>query len=700
MPRKTLTALFALVLAACSGTTSQPPVHIQPVSTVPAYPATEARPVTDTLHSVTITDPYRWLEDQDSAETRSWIERQNSFTDTMLNSLPDKQRFAQRIKSLLNADQMATPVVRNGRYFFSKRAVGQDLFSIFMRESATGPDILLIDPAPMNPKHTTNVGIRHVTSDGKKLAYYVRQGGADEIEIRFFDVDARRDIGAPLPTARYYGLDLTPDGRTVYFTRYLGKEQYVAQRPVAGGEEKTLFGQGYGSDKIVGSWLSDDGRYLGVEVDYGSAAKKTELYVKDLVMDSALRTVVNDLDARSSMDFAGDTLVIITNLDAPNQRLMVAPVSEPGRANWREIVPEKKNAALESFSLAGGKIFAQYLENVKPRVIQFNLQGQQEREIEFETIGALSGVSGSWSSPVAFYRFASFALPSSLYTFNVGSGKTDVFFRTSVPVVSDQFTVEQVSYASKDGTKIPMFLFYKKGLQRNGMNPTYLTGYGGFNSSQLPNFSASAVTWAENGGVWALPNLRGGGEFGEAWHDAGMLANKQNVFDDFYAAAQYLIDQKYTSKEHLGISGGSNGGLLVTALTTQHPDLVKAVVVSYPLVDMIRYHKFLVGSFWVPEYGSADDPEQFKTIYAYSPYHHVVSGTKYPSMLFITGDSDTRVAPLHARKMTALMQALTGSENPVMLRYHVSGGHSGGEPLNVQVNNSAESLAFLMWQLK
>ncbi len=703
MIRQAVATALAFLLVACA--TTPPPAVRQDAPVTPsrtaglAYPPTDARPVTEELHGVSISDPYRWLEDQTAPDTRAWIDKQNAYTDSLLSGLSEKQRFATRIKDLLNADQMSTPAVRGGRYFFTKRAAGQELFSIYMRESATGPDILLIDPTPMSPKQTTNVGIMDVTNDGRTMSYFIRQGGADEIEIRFFDVDGRRDAGVPLPTARYFGVSLTPDARTVYFTRFLGKEQYVYRRAVSGGDEQSLFGQGYGADKIIGSSVSEDGRYLLIEVSYGSAAKKTEAYLKDLVTER-MRTIVNDLDARSYFDFAGDNLVVITDWNAPNQRLMVVPAADPARANWKEIVPENKNAALQGFSVAGGKVFATYLENVKPRVIQYTLQGQQEREIKFDTIGVLSGVSGTWSSPVAFYRFASFALPSTLYTFDVTSGKTDVFFRTNVPVNPDQFTVEQVWYASKDGARIPMFLFYKKGLQRNGNNPTLLTGYGGFNASMLPSFSATAVTWAENGGVYALPNLRGGGEFGEAWHEAGMLKNKQNTFDDFAAAAKYLIDQRYTSPSHLGVSGGSNGGLLVTALATQHPDLAKAVVVSYPLVDMVRYHKFLVGAFWVAEYGSADDAEQFKTIHAYSPYHRVVTGTKYPAMLFITGDADTRVAPLHARKMTALMQSATASSNPVMLRYHVSAGHSGGDPLSVQVNNSAETLAFLMWQLK
>jgi len=364
-------------------------------------------------------------------------------------------------------------------------------------------------------------------------------------------------------------------------------------------------------------------------------------------------------------------------------------------------VPENKKAAIQGVSLAGGKVFIRYLEEVKPRVIAFGLDGSKQSELRFDTLGNLTDVAGSWSSPVAFYRFASFAVPSTLNSYDVAGGKSSVFFRQNAPGVNpDDFTVEQVWYNSKDGTRVPMFIAYRKGLQRTGKTPTILSGYGGFVLSQLPNFGATNITWMENGGMVALANLRGGGEFGEQWHQAGMQANKQNVFDDFIAAAEYLIKNNYTSSEHLGISGGSNGGLLVTAFATQRPDLAKAVVCSYPLVDMLRYHKFLVGSFWVPEYGSADDPEQFKTIYAYSPYQHITKGTKYPAILFITGDSDTRVAPLHARKATALFQASTASNNPVMLRYHVAGGHSGGEPLKVQVDNAAEILAFLDSELR
>jgi prolyl oligopeptidase len=689
--KRSLIALGLTILVACATTTQ--------VSKV-AVPASQSKPVTETLHGVTLTDPYRWLEDQQAPETRDWIARQNAYTDALIGNLPQKQAAAARIEEMLNVDQMTTPKVHNGRYFFSKRPKGADQYAIYMRESATGPDVLLIDPLPMDPKHTTSVGIQDLTDDGKLLAYYVRHGGADETETRFFDVDARHDTGTPLASARYSGMSVTPDGRTAYYSRKDKEGDRVYRRAVAGGAEEKLFGDGYGPEKIIGTSLSDDGRYLLMHVYYGAAPKKIEVYVKNIASDGPIKTVVKDLDAKSSADVAGDTLVIQTDWNAPNERVMVAPIASPSTDNWKELVPENKSAALQGTSLVGGKVYVRYLENVRPRVIAYDLAGKKHEEIHFDVLGSLSDVGGRWSSPLAFYRFTSFALPSTIYTYDTAAEKSSVFFRPNVPVKTDDFTVEQVWYASKDGTKIPMFLFYKKGMQRNGANPTWLTGYGGFLLSQSPSFSSSAVTWAEHGGIYALPNLRGGGEFGEAWHHAGMLAQKQNTFDDFIAAAQYLIDQKYTSPRHLGISGGSNGGLLVTAFLTQRPDLAQAVVCSYPLVDMLRYDKFLVGSYWVPEYGSADDPEQFKWLYAYSPYQHVTKGTKYPAVLFITGDADTRVAPLHARKMAALLQNSTGSDNPVMIRYHVSGGHSGGDPLKVQVNNAAETIAFLEWQLR
>jgi prolyl oligopeptidase len=653
------------------------------------------------MGGVTITDPYRWLEDQNSPETRAWIDRENAYTDAVMGNRPEEQMFAPRIEQLLKSDQVALSLYRNGRIFFARRAADADVFSLYMREGLHGDDRLLVDPAPWNPKHTTNVGFEDITSDGKMIAYNVREGGADEVTMRFLDVDTGREIGARLPLARYFGVSVTPDHRTVYYSKQLPEGSRIFRRSVDGGTEEKLFGDGYSPDKIVSIGTSEDGRWLGVVVYYGSAGTKTDVFVKDLASPgSPFKTVVNDLDARTSVDFAGDTLVIETNWNAPNERVMTASPAEPSREHWREIVPENKSAAIDGLSLAGGRIYVRYLENVKPRVVGYDIEGKKVDEIVYDTLGNGGGLEGSWSSPQAFYTFSSFAVPPTIYAYNTQTKEKSIFHRRNLPVRSDDFVTEQVWYTSKDGTKIPMFVMYKKGTRLDGSAPAYLTGYGGFNLSSLPSFSQRAVIWAEHGGVYALANLRGGGEFGEAWHRAGMLEEKQHVFDDFIGAAEALVANKYTSPQHLAISGGSNGGLLVMATMVQRPDLMHAVLCSYPLIDMLRFHKFLVGSFWVAEYGDPDDPKAFQWIYPYSPYEHVVPGTKYPAVMFVTGDADTRVAPLHARKMTAMLQDETGSANPVLLRYHVSGGHSGGEPVSEQVKNEAEILGFLWWQTK
>ncbi len=687
--------LLVLALAACA---TQPAPQTA-ISAPPAAPATEERVVTETLHGVEISDPYRWLEDQDAPATREWIARQNAYTDAVLGSRPEAKLFVPRLTELQSTDKIGTPMYRGGRYFFMRRAVGQDLYSIYMREPG-GADQVLIDPAPWSADHRTSTGIRDVAADGKLLAYYVRKGGADEVEVRFFDIDTRKDVGVPLTVARYSAISIAPD-RQIYFTRHNPAEgPRVYRRALDGGAETKLFGDAYGPEMWIANSHSDDGRYMVIHIFEG--INKSEIYLDDLRDDAPAKVVVNDLDFRSSGEMAGDAIVIQTNWDAPNDRVFVAPAVAPGRENWKEIVPENKKASIQGTSLAGGRVFVSYLEDVKPRIIGYDLSGQRKEEIAFETLGNLASVSGTWESPLAFFSFSSFHVPPTIYQYDVARAQRSEFARESAPVVSTNFTVEQVWYPSKDGTRVPMFLMYKKGLQRNGANPTYLTGYGGFTATEMPSFSSKAIAWAEQGGIYAVPNLRGGGEFGEAWHRGGMLDRKQNTFDDFIAAGEFLIRERYTSSKHLGIAGGSNGGLLVMAVATQRPDLAEAVLCTYPLIDMLRYQKFLVARYWVPEYGDPEKADEFPWLYAYSPYQKVKSGTAYPATLFITGDADTRVAPLHARKMTALMQrhAGNGADDPILLRYHVAGGHSGGEPLQVQVKNSAEELGFMYWQLK
>src|SRR6185436_10736592 len=460
-----------------------------------------------------------------------------------------------------------------------------------------------------------------------------------------------------------------------------------------------IFGDGYGPEKIIGCNISDDGRWLTVSVLHGSAADKSELYYQDLKSGGPLKTLVNEVPAVFTARIAGDTLFLRTNWDAPNGRVFAVDLKDPARERWKEIVKEKKDAVITGLATGGHRLYVTTLENVQSKLRVYEPSGALVREVQMPSIGSLGGVSGEFDQDEVFFSFSSLARPTTVYRYETASGKREEWARLAVPVDPDSVEIKQVFFASKDGTRIPMFVAHKKGLPLDGRRPTLLTGYGGFNLSQNPGFSQRAAFWIENGGVYALPNLRGGGEFGEAWHKAGMLANKQNVFDDFIGAAEWLIANKYTSPERLAIYGGSNGGLLVGAAMTERPELFGAVVCSYPLLDMLRYHRFLVARFWVPEYGSSEDKAQFDVLRAYSPYQNVKPGTKYPSVLFVTGDSDTRVDPLHARKMTALMQATTGSDRPVLLLYDTKSGHSGGKPASRTIDDLTDQYSYLFWQL-
>lgn len=698
MRRIVITLLAAFAFACASNTPPPPPVAAR---FSPPPPPTEKKPVTETLNGVGIIDPYRWLEDQNSPETRAWIDRENAYTDVVLGNRPEKQLFAPRIEQLLKSDQVELSLYRNGRIFYARRAADADVFSLYMREGLHGADKLLVDPAPWNPKHTTNVGFEDITPDGKMIAYNVREGGADEVTVRFLDVDTGREIGARLPLARYFGVSVTPDHRTVYYSKQLPEGSRIFRRSIDGGAEEKLFGDGYSPDKIVSIGTSDDGRWLGVVVYYGSAGTKTDVFLKDLASpDSPFKTVVNDLDARTSMEFAGDTLVLETNWNAPNERVMIASPAEPTHEHWREIVPENKNAAIDGFGLAGGRIYVRYLENVKPRVVGYDIEGRQVDEIVYDTLGNGGGIEGSWSSPQAFYSFSSFAVPPTIYAYNVQTKEKSVFHRRNLPVNPDEFVTEQVWYTSKDGTKVPMFVMYKKGTPLDGTAPAYLTGYGGFNLSSLPNFSTRAVIWAEHGGVYALANLRGGGEFGEAWHRAGMLGEKQHVFDDFIGAAEWLIANKYTTTPKLAIQGGSNGGLLVGACETQRPDLFGACLPAVGVMDMLRFQKFTVGFGWVGDYGSSEDAEQFKALRAYSPYHNIKPGTCYPPTLVTTADHDDRVYPAHSFKFAAAMQKAQSCDNPVLIRIETRAGHGAGKPTSKRIDEIADTWAFLVKALK
>ena len=691
-PRRIAGIAGAALMAACAAG--------EPGIDVPPPPPTDVREVVDTLHGVEVPDPYRWLEDQDAPETRAWIDAQNAYTDRVLNALPGREALRAVAASVLERETIGLPYERGGRYFHSRRRADQDLPVIYVREGLDGDDRVLIDPHPLSPDHTTSVELRDISDDGRRVAYAVREGGVDEVSIRFRDVDGGEDLDDVLPPARYGQVTLAADGGGLYYERYGDVTPRVMFHafgaPAA--DDAQLFGEGYERHQIPVTVVSDDGRWMVVHVIEGSSGP-TEIHVKDLERDTPFVTAVADGVSESWAGFAGGELFIVTSLDAPNKRVVLADPADPAAGRWREVIPERGDVVIESAAALGGKLAVSYLQDVQPRVAIHELDGAHVRDIAFDTLGSVGGGAGRWTSDEAFFTFQTFHVPSTLYRYDVATGERSVWAAPESPVDPAAYVVTQRWFTSRDGTEAPMFVVHRPGVVLDGSNPTLLTGYGGFNNSMTPAFSALATTWLESGGVFALANLRGGGEFGEAWRRAGMLENKQNVFDDFIAAAEHLVAEGYTSSRHLAIRGGSNGGLLVGAVSNQRPDLFGAVVCTYPLLDMVRYHRFLVASFWVPEYGSSDDPEQFAYIHAYSPYHNVIDGGGYPATLYLSGDGDTRVAPLHARKMTALMQAKNGSDNPILLRYHTQAGHSGGQPVSQQIDELVDTVSFLSWQV-
>lgn len=666
---------------------------------LPPPPPTAVKEVRETIHGVEVADPYRWLEDQQSPETRAWIDAQVRYTDRVLADAPGREAIAAGLERLLKVDSQDLPLERGGSLFYSRRRADQEQALLIVRRPG-GREEVLVDPHPLSADHTTSVSFLDITPDGKLVAYATREGGADEVAVTLLDPATLRALPDRLPKARYFGVQLAPDRRGVYYSRFESAGPRIYWHPLGGdpARDTLLFGEGYGPETIVAVQLSEDGRWLLATVLFGSAGDRTEIYAKDVGRGGPWTTIVKEQRGTFRGEVAGERLYLRTDWQADHGRIVCVDLRDPAPEKWKTVVPES-DAVIKGFSLAGGRLFVNCLKNVASSVRVFDADGRPLGEIAFPALGTVGNITGNWTGSTAYFSFESFHIPDTIYRYDVKSGKQTEWWRSPAPVRSADYELRQVWYASKDGTRVPMFVCSKQGLALDGSHPTLLTGYGGFKVSETPLFSARAVRWMEMGGVFALPNLRGGGEFGEAWHKAGMLDRKQNVFDDFIGAAEWLIANRYTSARKLAITGGSNGGLLVGAFMTQRPELCRAVVCSVPLLDMLRYERFLVARFWVPEYGSAEDANQFEYLRAYSPYQHVKAGEKYPAVMFVTGDSDTRVAPLHARKMTALVQSASGSGLPVLLHYDTRAGHSGGKPVTKQVTDLTDELLFLSWQL-
>jgi prolyl oligopeptidase len=661
---------------------------------------TKAEQVKDNYHGVEVVDPYRWLEDQQSPATRAWIDAQNKYTQSLLEAWPEREELKRRVAELLKIDSMNVPTERNGRLFFVKRGAEQDQGVLYLRKSRSGADEVLIDPNPMSRDHTVSVFLEAVSDDGALVAYSLRQGGEDEITVHLRDVDKHTDLPDMLPKADYFGIAIKPDKSGLYYSRG-GKAPRVYYHALGTdpAKDRVIFGEGYGPDKIITTDLSEGGRYLIIQVLHGSAMDQTEIYSQDLQTHGPIKPIVNDVAARFIGQVGGDRLFVQTNWMAPKNRILAIDLQNPRREYWKEIVPES-SSAIDSLALAGGKLVVTYTENASSRIRIFDAEGKHLRGVPLPAIGSAIGFNSRWAGDQAFYGYTSYHIPFLIQQYEVAAGKQDLWAQFKAPIHFERLEVKQVWYTSKDGTHVPMFILGQKGMKLDGARPTLLTGYGGFNILESPYYSPLAALWVENGGVFANANLRGGGEFGEAWHRARMLEKKQNVFDDFLSAAEWLIQNHYTQPSQLAIMGSSNGGLLVGAALTQRPDLFRAVLCIHPLLDMLRYEKFMEAQHWVSEYGTADNPAQFRYLASYSPYQNVKPGTKYPAVLLMSGDGDTRVAPLHARKMAARLQAATASDWPILLRYDTQAGHVRGSlPISKQIDQLTDEEEFLMWQL-
>jgi prolyl oligopeptidase len=655
--------------------------------------------VTDTYGTTVVADPYQWLEDQNSLETRVWIDAENACTDAELSKIPGRDAIAKRLTDLYYTDMYSLPIERGGRYFFTKRTAGQDLSQIYMRRGRTGLDEVIVDPLSWSKDHSVSATLEGVSRNGKLLFYGRREGGQDETTVHVLDLETHRDLPDVLRSAEYFSVMPTPDDRGVYYSKATreGPRAYYHVMGSDSAKDRTVFGNDLGKDKILIVDLSEDGTYLVYTVLYGTGSEETALYLQDVKDHGPIVTVVNDIASQFYGFLAGDALYIQTNWKAPRWHVYAADLTVPFHDHWREVVPET-DALLDGFKPIGGKLVAEYLRDATSEIKVFDADGKNPKPLALPSLGT-AGITGRWGSPELFYAFTSFNSPTTNFVYDLATSKSSIWSKLSVPIDPDSFETRQVWYESKDKTRISLFLFYKKGLKLDGNNPVLLSGYGGFDDNETPAYSPMNVVWVEHGGVYALANLRGGGEYGEEWHRAGMLEKKQNVFDDFLAAAKYLVVNKYTNSSKLAITGDSNGGLLVGAAITERPDLFQAAVCGYPLLDMLRYQKFMDGPYWVPEYGSSDDAKQFGYLYKYSPYENVTAREKYPATLFITGDGDTRVAPLHARKMAARLQAATSSNRPILLLYDTKSGHSGGRPVSKIVEENRDVLSFLFWQL-
>jgi prolyl oligopeptidase len=676
----------------------------------PNYPTSNIQPVTDILHGVEITDNYRWLEVGNSAQTKAWVAEQNACSRAYLEQCFDREALAQELKQNFAQTLMWTPNRYGNRYFYLRREDGQNQAVLYFKDdSLESPEHLALDPNLLSLDGTTALDFYHPSPDGNLLAYGFSSGGREIGVLKIRNLETNKDLDLEISPVRYPGVSWLKDSSGFYYERMpkvgsVPPEDEMYHRALY----FHVLGSNPDSDVLVFkpdnkvAWCSphtsSDKRVLFVDVTDAAGGDKNDVYFMPLEPYRAgleLRALAVGMNALFKADVVDGVLYVLTNHNAPKFKLVRGNLEQPDFENWTEIIPEAEHV-LNTFKLVGAKIIVERSVDVTSRIYVHNLNGILEREIELPGLGSVVGWSGRHDSQELFYAFQSFTVPQTIISHDLASLKSKIIFQAESATDLNLYETRQEFYISKDGTRVPMFIVCQKNLVLNGDNPTLLYGYGGFNVSQSPSYSGAIFSWLSRGGVYAVANIRGGSEYGEKWHKAGMLERKQNVFDDFIAAAEYLIASFVTKPARLACYGGSNGGLLTGAMLVQRPDLFGAVIIGVPLLDMLRYHHFLIAKLWIPEYGDPDKLEDFEWLRAYSPYHNVKAGVAYPPTLILTGESDSRVDPLHARKMAALLQEKSVGASPVLLRVEAKAGHGQGKPISKVIAEGVDRYSFLL----
>lgn len=699
MNRPSILPLLALLaLGACQG---------HDPAGAPAYPQTRQGTAADTFFGIRVPDPYRWLENDTAEETHAWVKAENEVTDAYMTRIPFLDKIREELRTQMNYARMTAPS-RHGDYSYVYRNTGLQNQSVLwrMRDPAdTASAEVFLDPNTFAEGGRVSLQGTSFTRDGSLMAYLLSMGGSDWREVVVLDTRTGKPVGDTLHHLKfsgvawkgnegfYYSTYEVPEGASRLTYKTTRHTLYYHRLGTPQSEDRFVFGGDRQPHRYIGAYLTEDQHYLVI-----TAAETTtgnELYIQDLTQPGApVQPVVTGYSSEQYVaDNVGSTLYIHTNRDAPHYRLVRVDAAHPGPEHWKDVIPEAPQVL--DLSSGGGYFFARYMDDVKDRVYQYDYQGRRIREVSLPAAGSARGFDALRGDTVLYYTFTSFTYPSTVYRYSIADGRSTLYWKPDLDFNPDDFVTEQVFYRSKDSTRVPMYIVYRKGLKRDGSNPTYLYGYGGFNISLMPSFSSTRMVWLKHGGIYAQPNLRGGGEYGEAWHLAGTRMQKQHVFDDFIAAAEYLIRERYTSSSRLAIAGGSNGGLLVGATMTQRPDLMRVALPSIGVLDMLRYHRFTAGAGWASDYGTAEDSlAMFRYLLGYSPLQNVRAGTAYPATLIWTADHDDRVVPGHSFKFAAVLQAATAGPEPVLIRIQTNAGHGTGMDLERVIDQQAEAYGF------